>query len=78
MTQVYEAIYENGVFRPLAPLASSLVEGQQVRIVVEAETPKDILNLAAQVYEGLSEEEIEEVERIALDMFPFFTESARK
>lgn len=36
------------------------------------EAPNDVLALAGQVYAGLSEEEIDEVERIALDRRPFF------
>lgn len=67
MTQVYDAVYENGIFRPLEPLPAHLAEGQQVRIVVETDTPEDILRLAARVYAGLSEQEIQEVEKIALD-----------
>jgi hypothetical protein len=35
-------------------------------------TPDDILNLAAGVYEGLSQQEIEDVEQIALDRRSFF------
>jgi predicted DNA-binding antitoxin AbrB/MazE fold protein len=77
MTQVYEAIYENGIFRPLSPPVPSLVEGQQVRIVVETISPDEIHRLAAKVYEGLSEEEIDEIERIAFDRSSFFTEPDR-
>jgi hypothetical protein len=40
---------------------------------VETErTPNDILALAEQVYDGLSEEEIDDVERISLDRRMFF------
>lgn len=74
MTQIYDAVYENGIFRPIGPLPTRLAEGQQVRIVVEVDTPEDILRLAAQVYAGLSEQEVQEVEKIALDRSAFFTE----
>ncbi len=66
-----DAIFENGVFRPLAPLVG-IPEGRTVRLTVElfpptAEPPaEDVLALAAKVYEGLTEEEIDEVDRIAL------------
>jgi predicted DNA-binding antitoxin AbrB/MazE fold protein len=66
------AVYENGVFRPLDPVDSSVGEGQQVDLVVRPTikrtlTPDEILALAASVYDGLSEEEINEIEKIALD-----------
>ena len=35
MTTTIQAVFENGVFRPLAPL--SLPEGQQVQVVIAAE-----------------------------------------
>jgi len=68
-----EAVYENGIFRPLRP--PELPEGQQVRLMVETAAENaatDVLRLAAQVYEGLSGAEIDEVERIALNRQDFF------
>ncbi len=45
-----------------------LVEGQHVRLTIETEdVPVDVLGLAEQVYNGLSDEEIDAIERIALD-----------
>ena len=71
--QFVEAVFENGVFRPLAPIEPSLPEGRQVRLIVESqETEPTILDLAARVYEGLSEREVEEIETIALDRQAFF------
>jgi predicted DNA-binding antitoxin AbrB/MazE fold protein len=68
MEQTLEAVFENGTFRLLEPSAVTLVEGQHVRLTVEIEkTPDDVLALAEQVYEGLPEEEIGEIERISLD-----------
>ena len=67
MKQILDAIYENGVFRPLKNIDIS--EGQSVRLIVETTSslsPDDLLNLAAQVYEGLSDEDIKEIEEIAL------------
>ncbi|HAA28862.1 MAG TPA: hypothetical protein DCE56_15730 [Cyanobacteria bacterium UBA8553] len=72
MKQTLEAIYENGVFRPLKSL--KLSEGQQVWLMVETNlerTPEDMLNLAAQVYQGLSDEQVDEIEQIALNMRQF-------
>jgi predicted DNA-binding antitoxin AbrB/MazE fold protein len=68
-----EAVFENGTFRLLEPSAVTLVDGQHVRLTVETgETSDDALALAERVYDGLSEEEIDEVERISLDRRKFF------
>jgi predicted DNA-binding antitoxin AbrB/MazE fold protein len=73
MEQMLEAVFENGTFRLLEPSAVTLVDGQHVRLTVETEgTPDDILVLAERVYDGLSEEEIDDVERISLDRRTFF------
>ncbi len=75
MKQILDAIYENGVFRPLTSLEIS--EGQSVRLIVETtsdSTPEDMLNLAARVYEGLSGEDIDEIEKIARERRDFFGE----
>jgi len=73
MEQTLEAVFENGTFRLLEPSAVTLVDGQRVRLTVETDgTPDDVLALAEQVYEGLPEEEIDEVERISLDRRTFF------
>src|SRR5947207_144999 len=52
MTQIYEAVYEHGIFRPVNPVAQEIPDGQHVRLVVETNTPEEILNLASEVYEG--------------------------
>ena len=76
MTQTIEAIYENGIFKPLNPLLEEIEEGEKVKLVVETEVEKEkvnpIMQLAENFYEGLSEEDIEEIERIALDRSNFF------
>jgi predicted DNA-binding antitoxin AbrB/MazE fold protein len=72
MQQILEAIYENGTFRPLK--VPQLAEGEMVQLVVHSQpaiTPDDILAIAASVYEGLSEDEICEVEQIAYDRTNF-------
>lgn len=76
MRQALEAIYENGVFRPLKK-SLKLPEGQRVQLVVETNlelTPEDMLKLAAQVYEDLSAKQVDEIEQIALSNSDFFGE----
>ena len=70
-TQVCEAVFQNGAFRPVRPISTAIAEGQHVRLVVEVEE-NDILTLATDVYEGLSEAEIKDVEQIALERRDFF------
>lgn len=72
MTQILEAVYENGAFRPVGPAPLAIPNGQRVRITVDDQPEPDALRLAAQVYEGLSDTEIAEVEGIALDRNRFF------
>ena len=73
MTQTLEAVFEDGTFRLLEKPAVPLRNGQHVRLMVDAvTTPEDVLALAGQVYVGLSEEEVDDIERIALDRRSFF------
>lgn len=72
MSQAINAVYEGGAFRLLEESDLPLSEGQRVRLRIEM--PDDMLELAADVYEGLSEEQIAEVERAALDRREFFGE----
>jgi predicted DNA-binding antitoxin AbrB/MazE fold protein len=72
MTQTIEAIYEEGVLKPLQPL--DLPEHQPVSITIHvspSETPEEALKSWEQVYEGLTPEEIAEVEAMALDRHNF-------
>ena len=59
------AVYEHGTLRPLAPI--DLAEGERVEVTVERSRPQatfeEIAALARAVYEGLSEEEIDEIEK---------------
>lgn len=67
MKETIDAIYKDGVLRLARPL--DIPDGRRVRVVVETVTPASaatILALAGRVYEGLSEEEIAEVEAVAL------------
>lgn len=72
MTQTIEAIYQNGIFKPLNPVSESISEGEKVKLVVETEEINPIMKLAENFYEGLSEEDVDEIERIALDRSSFF------
>jgi predicted DNA-binding antitoxin AbrB/MazE fold protein len=59
-------VYQDGVFRPVSP--PELPEGERVRLTVERVAqakPDDILKLAKRVYEGLSQQDIDEIEDIA-------------
>jgi hypothetical protein len=68
MTQTLEAVFEDGKLRLLEKPAVPLHDGQRVRLTVETESaPDDVLALAEPVYAGLSDEEVDDVERIALD-----------
>lgn len=72
MTQIIEAIYQNGMFKPLKPVSESFSEGEKVKLVVEIEEANPIMKLAENFYEGLSEEDVNEIEKIALDRSNFF------
>jgi len=68
MTRTLEAIYENGVLRPLEDPGLS----PNQRVVLELHDPgfqgsDSELEAWHQVYAGLSEDQVSEVERIALD-----------
>ncbi len=70
-----EAVCEGGIFRPLVP--PELFDGQHVRILLEAPGEKDaddMLELAAQVYDGLSAQDVDETEDIAFSRKNFFRE----
>jgi predicted DNA-binding antitoxin AbrB/MazE fold protein len=77
MKQTLDAVYENGVFKPSLP--PNLPDGQHVRLEIETpseENPEDLLELASQVYDELSNSQIEEIEQIALDRRDFFRNRA--
>ena len=80
--QAAEATYDGSALRLDRPLP--LDTQQRVRVIVlpvsdgakvvgETGTPDEILTLAAQVYEGLSPEDMADVERIAGDRSHFFS-----
>ena len=75
-TETIEAVYEHGSFRPTTSVDINLAEGQKVRLVVETvEKQDDVLTLAAQVYEGLTDEQIDSIEQHIRRRKNFFEES---
>lgn len=72
MEQTLEVIYEDGVFRPVTPPDTSIAEGQRLWVRV-ADKPESVLDLLGQVYDGLPEEEIQEIEKVMLDRSHFFS-----
>jgi predicted DNA-binding antitoxin AbrB/MazE fold protein len=72
--QDLDAVYHDGVFEPLTP--PTLPEGARVHLRVESAVQgEDSLSLASQVYEGLTAEQMAEIEAIALDRSRFMTRS---
>ena len=69
MTQTLDAVFQDGSFKPLDNDSLPFSEGQRVKLTVEVpfETEDNLVELAGQVYEGLSEKDIGEIERLALD-----------
>lgn len=67
MTKTVEAIYENGVLKPMTLL--NIPEHKKVNLIIEDEIQKasDILSLASDVYNGFSPTEIKDIEKIALN-----------
>ena len=74
MSQVIDAVFSEGNFKPLNGAHVPLAEGQRVRLIVETPpySDKDLVELAGQVYEGLSDEQVREIETIAMDRSNFF------
>jgi predicted DNA-binding antitoxin AbrB/MazE fold protein len=75
MKQAIDAVYENGSFRPVQHGAIALSNGQRVKITIDDENEPEALKLATDVYAGLSEDEIDDIEQIALDRGHFFGET---
>ncbi len=72
MQHAIDAVYENGTFRPLHREMLSITEGQRVRITVDEEGDPEALRLALSVFDGLSGDDIKEIEGIALNRGSFF------
>ena len=74
MKGTVEAIFQDGVFRPVR--RPNLREGERVRLTVESVgevSADDLLRLAARVFEGLSPRDIEDIEEMARHR-AFFTD----
>ena len=74
MKATLEAVFEHGVFKPVERI--DIPEGERVKLTVErvaSRTPDDMLDRARRVYEGLSPDEIDDIEHIALDRSRFFS-----
>lgn len=71
MPKTIEAIFEEGVLKPVSPL--DIPEHKKVTLTIEDELegPSDILSLASLVYNGLSPKDIEDIEKAALDRSHF-------
>ena len=71
--QELDAVYEGGVFRPLGP--ALLPEGAKVHLILEvpSERPPSPFELLLKVYDGLTPDQIAEVEAIALDRSHFMS-----
>ena len=78
MIQTIEANYQGGIFKPTKPVAKDFLEGETVELMIKDKklSRDEMLELAGKVYEGLSEEDIDEIERIALDRSNFFGDRA--
>ncbi len=77
MTKNIDAIYEGGAFRPIESEVLSLKDGARVRLTVEQvadDSEANVLDLAARVYAGLSDEDVSEIEKIATERSDFFSQ----
>ena len=77
MTKNLVAVYEDGAFRPTSNDEITLPDGARVWLTVEPisqNTEENILNLAAKVYVGLSDNDVADIERIATDRTEFFSD----
>ena len=75
ISKTIEAVFTHGAFHPASVLDLPFSEGQKVRLVVEPMGKADeILALAAEVYEGLSSDQIDEIEKLAHRREDFFGE----
>ena len=71
MPRTVEAIFEGGVLKPTSPL--NIPEHKRVTLIIEDEIEEslDILSLATMVYNGLSPEDIENIEKLMLNRSHF-------
>ncbi len=75
MEYTFEAIYEGGVFKPLKSF--KLPDRQKVTITIHQpslENPDEKLESWQQVYAGLSDQDIVEIEALSLDRSHFLAQ----
>ena len=65
-----EAIFTGGVFRPVTVPPADIADGQYV--LLDVRSPVDALELAAQVYQGLTPEAVDDLEHLILERRDFF------
>jgi predicted DNA-binding antitoxin AbrB/MazE fold protein len=76
--QTIDAIYEHGVFRVLDGDEVNLPEGQQVRLIVEPiSSPESGVDMLMHLYDGLSDEQIEEIDGIIRNRRDLFSGRSR-
>lgn len=75
MNRQIKAVYTQGVFRPANPDEIRVTDGDTVwlQVFTPSERVQYLLELAAQVYDGLSEEQIAEMEAAMQRRHPFFS-----
>jgi len=70
--QSIDAVYEKGIFKPVKQTEINIPEGKKVKIIIDTEeNSEDLLKQITSIYDGMTEEEIEEIEKIALDRSNF-------
>ncbi len=77
MKGTVEAVFQDGVFRPIR--RPDLPEGERVRLTVESvgkSSPADVIELATRVYQGLSSKDVAEIEEMARHR-PLFDDARR-
>jgi predicted DNA-binding antitoxin AbrB/MazE fold protein len=77
MRQTVRARYHDGILEPLEPLA--LADETEVQVTIESAATvgaDEILKRAGQVYQGLTPEQVAQIEALALDRRRFFREPA--
>ncbi len=72
--QTIEAIYQDGMFKPITPVSEEITEGKQVTLSIKTkqESANEILKAVENFYEDLSESDIAEIESVMLDRSNFF------
>ncbi|RIK78464.1 MAG: hypothetical protein DCC68_15235 [Planctomycetota bacterium] len=72
MKQFVDAVYEDGIFRPVLPV--ELPPGERVRVEIDVKPKVDVEKMLSEfqkVYEGFTPAEIEELEKVILDRSNF-------